>query len=92
MNGMEQLKVNELELHARTYAVAKAREVCGEIVQLVLDRTQAELPRGLGLMEHAEAHLERRLAALLKNSLVDFTERYVAELERRCEALLKVKP
>jgi hypothetical protein len=72
----------DLEHHAHTYAVTKAREVAAEILDIALRQTQSELPVQ-ELCLRAQDYLERRLAALLRNSLVDFTERWTGELERR---------
>jgi hypothetical protein len=89
-NGIVEPRTNHREIHARTFALDKAREVSGEIVQLVLDRTNATIP-DLELIEDAAIHIQRRIAGLLKHSLMEFTDLYIAEMERRLDAMQRLQ-
>jgi len=83
-----QLLRNDLELYARNYAVNKASEIYGTIVDAVLSKTGARV-QDLTLIPEAEAYIERFLAAMLRNSLVEFSHAYCIELERQRDETLR---
>lgn len=83
---MTQLQTNQLEQMARNYAALKASEFAGEMMQLVLDRTDAQV-QNFPLIERAEREVERRLAGIIKHSLVEFTEGYTRELQHIVDAV-----
>jgi hypothetical protein len=87
--GMAQFEVNQLEHHARTFATMRAQEVYAEFVDLALHQAGVSGmdPRW---MKEVERTMERRLRALLANSLIEFTKMYTAELERRAKELQKI--
>lgn len=84
--GMTELRVDHLEIMARTWAADKAREIAGTVVDHALNHTQATVPA----LEHVEAgkrFMERFLTAWLKNCTVEFVRVYERALEERTEQL-----
>lgn len=80
---------SEREKHAREYALEGARGVAGQIVDSVLSKTGATVP-DLSQIPRAEEFIERFVAALLKNSLTEFSDIWTGELEGRTDALEKI--
>jgi hypothetical protein len=71
-------KRDDLEAVAKVYALDKAKDISGTVVDAVLNRTSATIP-DLKLIREAEAYIERFLTAVLKNSIVEFTSAWTAE-------------
>jgi hypothetical protein len=84
------LQANHREIHAKTFALDKARDVHGTIVQMVLDRTVRSGVAAHADIEEAERMIERFVAAVIKNSVMEFTDIYIADLERRLEAMQRL--
>ncbi len=80
--GMTELQVNHLEIMARPWAAAKAREVAGIAVDHVLTRTGAT-HFDPAVIRQMEAHMERWLAAWLKNCTVEFVGEYDRAVNER---------
>lgn len=80
--GMAELQVNHLEIMARTWAAAKAREIAGTVVDNALNHSQATLP-ALEYIADAERFMEQFLTAWLKNCTVEFVRDYERALEER---------
>ena len=75
MNAMIELKRDDMEIAARRYASNRASEITPTIVNAA--RTNAD-----------DSHVEGLLTALLKISVVEFTRKWVQELERRDKATI----
>ena len=80
--NMHELQVNHLEIAARAWAAQKAREIAGITVDHVLTRTGATHFAPAVILE-AEDHMQRWLAAWLKNCLVEFTQAYYSDCQER---------
>jgi len=86
--SITKLQQNEREIHARTFALEHARQVRGVIVESVLNRLPHDaIPVPLPAIEAMEEHVERFVAALIKNSILEFCETWTKELERRLSAM-----
>ena len=69
--NMHELQVNHLEIAARAWAAQKAREIAGMTVDHVLTRTGATTFDS-AVIQEAQAHMQRWLAAWLHRNLMDF--------------------
>ncbi len=83
------LGVDYLANAALAFAQQKAQEVSGLVVDDVLNKTDATI-LNLDLIQRAEEHARRFLAAFLKNSIVEFTGMWTKELERQRDAMQKL--
>ena len=80
--NMTQLQVSHLEIAARTWAADKAHEIAGITVDHVLTRTGAT-HFDSAVIQEAQAHMQRWLAAWLHHNLMDFTRTYMRDVEER---------
>jgi hypothetical protein len=80
--NMTDLQVNHLEIAARTWAADKSREIAGTTVDHVLTRT-GSTHLAPNVINEIEDHMQRWLAAWLKNNLLEFTRTYMREVEER---------
>jgi len=80
--NMTDLQVNHLEIAARTWAADKSREIAGTTVDHVLTRT-GSTHLAPNVINEIEDHMQRWLAAWLKNNLLEFTRTYMRDVEER---------
>lgn len=87
MTTITELKRDDLEIAARLYASSRAKDITPTIVDAVLTRTGR--PDNSIRVEAAEEYVQELLATFVKLSVVEFTQKWTKELERRGEAMLK---
>lgn len=88
--SMMKLQQNEREIHARVFALERARQVRGVIVEAVLSHLPSDaipVPIPSPAIEAMEEHVQRFVAALLRISIQEFCETWTKELERRLTAV-----
>ena len=92
--SMRELQTNHIEIAAKAWAGAKAREVAGVTVDAVISRTKADV----GGIEHiplpedirrTEEHMERWLSAWLAQNLLEWNRIYQSALEEQVDALTR---
>jgi hypothetical protein len=80
--NMNELQASHLEIAARAWANDKSREIAGITVDHVLTRTGAT-HFAPAVIQEAEAHMQRWLAAWLTHNLLEFTHLYMSDVEER---------
>lgn len=75
-------KPSHMEVAAKTWALDKAREIRGQVVDGILNQTQATVGY-LGAIRLTEDYMEGFLAAWLARNLMDFTRVYYSDMEER---------